>query len=261
MVTGSSLHEPVLFGQEAAVSQIEPFLDPGPLPNILLLGAPGSGKTHMGRWIAFQKQTPYLEHLCPVTASQAPGYGVWMLDECHRQTRPEQLFPIMENQLVTVVGTTTQPHKLDPAFRDRFFLRLHLEPLSRKARRQLLRHHLPDAPDDDLVLLAKASAGNPRQAHRLITTAKALGTTNPEQVLAAVRINVDGLDDVHLKILEVLARNPRPLGLSTLALLARCDELTVTEHEVLLVDLELLELSSAGRTLTDKGRKYARAVR
>lgn len=245
-----------LFGQEGAKAQIEPFLD-SEIPNILMLGEPGIGKTHMARWIAAQKRAYFIESLCPVEPTDAPATGVWLLDECHRQSKPEPLFRIMESGLICVIGATTRPDKLDPAFRSRFFIQVYLEPLNEKARKDYMAYLLGDIPEADLEILAAASAGNPRQAQRIAATAEALESTDPAEVLEACRINADGLGELHLKIMKALNRTSRGTGLNTLALMVRSDEGTVADHEMFLLDMGLIELTPTGRKLTAKGRDYA----
>jgi Holliday junction resolvasome RuvABC ATP-dependent DNA helicase subunit len=191
-----------------------------------------------------------------VTPEQLPAAGIVLLDEAHRQTRPEPLWPFMENRHVTIIGATTRPEKLEPAFKSRFFLQLHLERYEDEAIEELMYHMIPEWPRMDISLLAKAAAGNPRQAERIIETAKGLGTLTPESVLSTCRITADGLTDMHLRYLEALEGQRRPVGLNQLATILWSDEQTVRETERLLLEYKLVELSSSGRTLTRKGKRY-----
>lgn len=183
-----------------------------------------------------------------------------LLDEAHRQTRPESLWPAMENRHVTVIGATTRPEKLEPAFKSRFFLQLHLERYGTEAMEELI-YHLTDGWDADSVeTLAKASGGNPRQAERIVETAKGLNTHEPEVVLSACRITADGLTDLHLRYLSALDKLNRPVGLHQLSTMLWSDDQTVRETERMLIEFGLIELTSSGRTLTRNGKTYLKIV-
>jgi replication-associated recombination protein RarA len=89
---------------------------------VLLTGEPGLGKTQFGRWLAWRRQKPFFERLAPVKPESLPPYGVLLLDEVHRQSDVESLFPVMDKGVLTVIAATTKPDKLDSAFRSRFLL-------------------------------------------------------------------------------------------------------------------------------------------
>lgn len=248
-----------LVGQHVARAQVEPYLKAIRFPHTLILGPTGIGKTHMARWIAGQRHEVFEEFLAPVRPEQMPDYGIVLIDEAHRQGKPEPLFPIMEAGKLSVMAATTRPELLDPALVSRFLLRLNLELLEPEDA-EVLMSLLLDNTDADVSVLARASAGNPRQAERIAETAKALGTLDPEQILSTVRINADGLDDVHLNILRNLKRLARPTGVSQLATLMFTSEQDIKEHERLLLHHGLVDLTSNGRMLTKKGLQYAQGI-
>lgn len=251
--------ETPFFGQENIKKQIEPFFGRSrPFPTTLILGPPGIGKTRLARWIAERRRSAFEEMLCPVQPEQLPTAGIVLLDECHRQTRPEPLWPFMENRQVTIIGATTRPEKLEPAFKSRFFLQLHLKRYADSAIEEMIRHLTEDWPDEHVKVLAQAAAGNPRQAERIVETAKGLNSNDPETVLSTCRITADGLTDLHLRYIRALGKFRRPIGINQLSIVLWSDDQTIKEAERLLISLDLIELSSTGRTLTRRGQNYLR---
>lgn len=253
--------QPDFIGQQAIKRQVDPFLkSPEPFPNTLILGEPGIGKTRLARWIAYQRGETFTELLCPVNPSDIDTQVV-LLDECHQQRKPEPLFEIMENDHVTVLGATTRPAQLDPAFRSRFFLELHLRPYPLNEMQEMIQYLAEDdISDEDVMVFASAAAGNPRQAERIMATAKRMGTFDPSRVLATCRITADGLTEMHLKYLGKLNTLKRPVGLNQLATLLYSDEQTLRNLERVLTEYGLIELTSGGRLLSSAGRKYLREM-
>jgi Holliday junction resolvasome RuvABC ATP-dependent DNA helicase subunit len=246
----------VFFGQQSAKEQIEPFVDRNEtFPNTLILGQPGIGKTRLARWIAARRGSLFEELLCPVNPDDLPPSGIVLLDECHKQRHPEYLFPMMEKQEITILGATTRPEVLEPAFKSRFLLVLHLKRYEEEAMIDMA-NDLLEMSEESAELYASASAGNPRQLERILAVAKELGPSAHEAVLRACRITGDGLTEYHLDVLRALHKAGRPIGLSTLASMIYSDEQSVKDHEQLLVEVDLIELRSNGRILSRMGKKY-----
>jgi Holliday junction resolvasome RuvABC ATP-dependent DNA helicase subunit len=248
------------FGQQSAKEQIEPFIDrTEAFPNTLILGQPGVGKTRLARWIAARRSSMFEELLCPVNPDDLPPSGIVLLDECHKQRHPEYLFPMMEKDDITILGATTRPEFLEPAFKSRFLLVLHLKRYDQESMIEMA-NDLLDMSEESADLYASASAGNPRQLERILAVAKELGPSSHEEVLRACRITGDGLTEYHESLLSALHKAGRPIGISTLASMLYSDEQSVKEHEQLLVDFDLIELRSNGRILSREGKKYVMDV-
>lgn len=245
------------FGQKEVMTQVEPFLEhKDPFPNTILLGEPGLGKTHLAQYIAFRRNEYFEEYLAPVNPEQLPPYGIVLVDEVHRQTKPEPLFKVMAQTSPTIIAATTRPEAVDKAFRSRFFLELYLKPYKASAMKELIAMELPNADENSLTVLSTAAAGNPRQAKRLAEVARRLDTTDPHEILQACQITADGLTDRHIDYLRTLDLIGKPTGLSQLATLLYADEMSVKIIERLLLEEDLVDLKSTGRTLTRTGRKY-----
>ncbi len=244
------------YGQENMMAQIEPFLDPiEPFPHTLLLGKPGLGKTHLARWIAGKRGDSLEEQLSPVEMETLPMTGIVLLDEVHLQRKPEPLFRLMENGGPTIIAATTRPEEVDPAFRSRFFLELTFDKYTDDAMLEMMEAETTLNPETQKIL-ATAAAGNPRQAKRLIKVAQKLGIDNPELILSACRVTIDGLTDMHLRYMEALGRTTRATGLDQIATMMFTDRMSVRGLEPLLVEYELVQLRSNGRILTRKGRNF-----
>jgi putative ATPase len=114
------------YGQEQVLKALKPFLNkPENLPNIILWGPPGSGKTTLARVLAERSKAHFINLNAVETGAkeirelgeqaharkiQGHGQTIIFIDEIHRLNRAQQdvLLPFTEAGDFTLVGATTE---------------------------------------------------------------------------------------------------------------------------------------------------------
>lgn len=168
----------------------------------------------------------------------------------------------------TIIGATTREGRLPEPVRDRFFHQIRLSLYDRPQMIEVLRWTARqqdlEADDDSLGVLADSCHGTARWAVRLLSACRdtlAAHDVSHRTVTPAVAFTTlerlgfrGGLTEVEIRCLQALARQPRPVGLSTLASLLDEEQLTVEETiEPWLLYRGLIEKTPKGRAITGSG--------
>jgi Holliday junction resolvasome RuvABC ATP-dependent DNA helicase subunit len=162
----------------------------------------------------------------------------------------------MERSNVSILAATTRPELLEGAFKSRFFLELRLVSYTEDALVELCSYLLPGVSEEAAKVYAGASAGNPRQMEKLCAVAEEVGMESAEIVLDTVKLTADGVTEFQITLMESLYSANRPLGMTALETLLYSDEQSVREAERLLIENDLIQLRSNGRTITRRGKRY-----
>lgn len=268
-------------GQETAVTQLQTAIDVSKtrgtiLPHVLLLAAPGVGKTRLASDIAWELDAPFYEFTMPGPTDELLGLmmvwtGVLLIDEIHQADRKvmDMLLPFLtsgklrhnrvtvSNERLTIIGATTDPQKIPDAFRSRFRLVPPFDDYSDEEITDIIlasaEQKLAKVPRDIATGLASASLWNPRQAIQLLDTYIDLSVLHDEvdtvDVLRHLGFTRKGLRPDHLRYLRALRSQGGVASQSTLAQMVSMPASSLYWVEKDLLRLGLLAISSAGRQL------------
>lgn len=169
----------------------------------------------------------------------------------------------------TLVGATTREDLLTNAFRGRFGIKETLEPYSLEESIQIA-FRSARLLDIELKIkgahrIAKASRGTPRKINTFVRRLRDLAQIHNNGVIdeeTAVKgllrqgIDENGLEREEKKILELLAKKNKPLGLKTIARTLNSTEQTVEQiHEQYLLAQGYITITTSGRAITREGRE------
>lgn len=253
-----------------------------PLEPTLLAGPPGFGKTTLAHIIADQLGDELEIVVMPLSekalqALVASHDGVLVLDEIHAASKREQemLLPLLQGGFIqtksgykieagflTIIGATTEPENVIPPLYDRFKIKPAFEEYSMDEMALIvlgmaIKAGL-DISEDDAVLLGQATGGTPRNAGSLVLAGRALQVTSGNcpsaaEILEFCDIDLDGLDRMHYRYLETLAKFGGSRGLSQIAAVLRVSPSVCTDLERLLFKKGFINYGASGRELTADG--------
>ena len=170
----------------------------------------------------------------------------------------------------TLAGATTREGNLSTPFRERFGIREKLKYYSVEDLKAITLRTAKvlaiKIDDDAAVELAKRCRGTPRVANRFLrrirdlAEVKSNGVVNRKIAMEGLKmLGVDqkGLEDLDRRILEVLTKAKKPVGLKTLAISVNEVEATIEDiYEPYLIQEGYIEKSDRGRIATYKAFEH-----
>lgn len=168
----------------------------------------------------------------------------------------------------TIIGATTSPGKLNKPLRDRFTIHCYLKEYSVEDLVNILKFHSEKekiiASEDALREIAKRSRGVPRCAISFLKSCRdrslfkdliELDAETVKEEMQLQKIEEDGLTQLDLKVLQVLAANPKGMGIANLSGTAGIDRITLEEMIISFLQNIGFAKTTSKRFITDAGLK------
>ena len=248
--------------KEAAQIMIEAArIEHRPLPNIMIDGPFGLGKTTLARLILQHANLPMRIYDGATIAQEIPTSGTIIIDEIHNLP-PEisdTLNVILDQGLIHVIGCTTHLGALSGAFRSRF-RSLHLEPYTVAELTTILSKVVQRkgviASTADLTEVAKRSRFTARTGINYLATIfdymavrgeTVLNKSTLKEVLGKIGVDANGYLKRDRQYMAAL-KEDRPVGLQYLEAVLNIDHDTIEEEvEPYLLRMGLIDRTPRGR--------------
>ena len=285
--------------QQVKVALEACWTDGSRFPDSLALGGPGLGKTQISHLIALESGVVCKEVLASSISKMSELHGIFMeindgdiifFDEIHclKKELMIVLYRIMENRKLfissnnrktpfqislpkfSLIGATTDYHRLPKPMIDRFKLVLYFEFYSQSEIEIIIRNRCKKLNwicDDNVYShIASKGRGTPRIALRILENTRRVARSENADIITLEHLNrscqLEGLDNVGLnneerRLLNILAQTNEPIRLNTLAMCLGTQSRNVAQIlEPYLFRIGFITKTDKGRMLTSKGLEH-----
>lgn len=262
-----------------------------PLGHILISSPEaGIGKTALAHLISRTVGSKMECAMGPLDATKAGKIihamrngDILLIDEFHLMRKQDWLLLYMQDGMltarsgrlekaprVTIIGATTNPEALDATIVSRFQMHVKLKPYGQDDAMQIAEQMAAGLFGGmkpwgyELCNLVHAANYNPRVIKQLLTTVRDLALTDnlkwadgagwdATEAMRLLGIHHDGLTDLHLQYLDILANLGGTAGLDTIVGMIG-QKAALPAVEKLLLDRDYLSRDAGGRSITGPGR-------